>query len=171
VGPWPSGLGSLGLATLLGVPWGIAWYLLAPRITFEVRDDGVFASEDAPTDWFGVDGWFIVVGLVLGVAAGLIAFWRWRQHPVAALLGLAVGGLLAGWLGLQVGRLLGPAAIGSDALDAPDGTIIPAPLDVLATGSLLALGFAAVLAFGLMVALERAEPATDEPAADEPEAT
>ena len=160
---WSSLLGAFGVASVMGLPLGVAWYLLAPHITFVVREDGVYAGDDAPTDWFGVDGWFFIVGLGLGVLAGVIGYWRWRQRPVAALVGLAVGGLLAGWLGVQIGRLLGPSTIDASALDAPVGTVIPAPLDILATGTLLAVGFAAVLTFGLFVALERSEPEPAEP--------
>lgn len=152
---WRALLGSFGIAGLMGFPLGVAWWLLAPRIRLLVTDAGVVFAPGNPSDWFGREGWFAVLGLALGIVAGLLAHRWWGRRPVAALFGLTLGGLLAAELGYQLGRLLGPGSVPKDAADLPSGTILGAPLEIIAPAVLLSVAFSAVLVFGIAVALER----------------
>jgi hypothetical protein len=152
---WRAFLGSFGVAGIMGVPLGLAWWLLAPKIRVEVTSTSVVFAPGNPSDWFGREGWFAILGLLLGAVAGFVAHRWWWRRSVPALLGVTVGGLLASWLGYQLGRWLGPDEMPTGAADLPAGTILGTPLELIAPMVLLAVPFAAVLTFGLAVALER----------------
>ena len=85
----PAAFWAAVLGAACGPVLGTSWWLLAPPITFVVRDDGVYAAPGAPIDWFGMDGWFLVLGLGFGVLLGLAGFWfrggpgihRTHRHP------------------------------------------------------------------------------------------
>jgi hypothetical protein len=143
-----SGLVALSAGPILGVLW---WWL-APTIPFDVLDGSVFSAPNTPSDWFGVDGWFLVVGGVLGLVVGAVVFARRGTHPVSAALGMTVGCLLAAGVGWWVGRALGPAPLESQFAAAAAGEQVLRPLQVLAPGVLLAPAVAALAAFGGLVA-------------------
>jgi hypothetical protein len=168
---WRAFLGAFGVAGLTGIPLGVGWWLLAPRIRVVVTDSGAVFAPGNPSDWFGREGWFGVLGLVLGAGAGLLAHRWWGRRPLPALFGLCLGGLLAALLGYQLGRLLGPDALPSDLGGLPVGTVVGAPLKLIAPAVVLAVSFAAVLAFGLAVALERDDPAPADRVDAQPEGT
>lgn len=152
--PWRPLVGAFGITGLMGVPLGIAWWLLAPKFHFVVRDGGLYGAENNPLDWFGRDGWFIICGVVVGVVAGLISYLRWRRHPFAVLAGVTLGGLLAAYLGMLIGQLLGPPDVPTDLHGIASGTVYAVPLNLLAPASLLAVAFAAVATVGVAVAVD-----------------
>lgn len=140
------------LAVLCGPLMGTLWWVLAPTISYEVRDDGVFANPDAPNDWFGADGWFLVLGAAFGLVLGLATFWRRGDHPVCSLLGLAVGAAGAAGLARWVGGVLGPSAVADQLEGASTGDLLMAPLEVSALGVLVVPALVAVTGFAAMVA-------------------
>lgn len=140
------------LAVVCGPLLGTLWWAVAPTISYEVRDDGVFANPDAPNDWFGADGWFLVLGAALGLVLGLVTFWRRGDHPVGSLIGMAVGAAGAAGLARWIGGILGPATVADQLEGAATGDLLMAPLDVSALGVLVVPALVAVTGFAAMVA-------------------
>jgi hypothetical protein len=137
---------------------GTAWWLLAPDVTFVVRDSGVFEAPGKPADWFGADGWFLVLGAVLGLVVGTATFRRWRAHPVAAVLGMAFGCVLAAVLAWWLGGLLGPAPLKTQLAGAETGDLLQRPLGLRAWGVLFVPATVAVATFGALVASSSSRP-------------
>jgi hypothetical protein len=152
--------GAALVAVAAGPVLGVLWWWLAPAIPFDVRGGSVSSAPDTPSDWFGVDGSFLLLGAALGVVVGAVVFARLRSHPVSAALGMTVGCVLAAAVGWWVGRALGPAAI-SDQLDVLEaGAQVLRPLQVLAPAVLLSPAVAALAVFGALVSgAAVAEPA------------
>ncbi|MCT9930631.1 hypothetical protein N5079_10425 [Planotetraspora sp. A-T 1434] len=119
---------------LLGVAAGFAWSGLAPSSLYVLTDVGPQVADPESQSLIDADGWFAVVtggfGLVCGVAAYVLA----RRRPVAALLGLAGGGLLAGYIAFLVGR----SAKGTVQAAGPGGVTGTASLGLTAHGVLFA---------------------------------
>ena len=113
----------------------------------------------------GIDGWFAVIALVAGALSGvLLLAWR-RRDPLLMVPLVALGGGLASWLMIQVGKVLGP----DDELAAlrrlPDGSQVSEQLRLHATGVAWVWSIAAV--FGALLYLwVLAKPGGD---ADEPD--
>lgn len=143
------GLLVAGVLTLAGLPVGVIWYLVAPRLGFRVDASGnllpVGPSESEAL--IGADGWFTLLTAAAGLLAGVAAWW-WRsvRGPIVAA-GLAAGGLLGALLASWVGHLLGhgPSAAELHQVD----RLIHAPLHLRATVALVVEPFVAV--FGYVV--------------------
>lgn len=114
----------------LGAVLGAVWNLIAPTVPLVVDENGelVFADVSVPQEFIGSDGWFAVVVAVAGVVSGVVVWWRLRRQPFGALVGIAVGGVLASVVMWRVGVFLGPAQLPSasdpslvvgDTIDAP----------------------------------------------------
>jgi hypothetical protein len=164
---------------LSGLLVGVLWVLIAPRAMVEVRDDAVFLLDPEGPAFIAADGWFAVLGTVAGFLCAVVAFLRFRRHGPAALIGLTVGGLLAGVIAWRLGHLIGPGELAARAADVPDGTRLEAPVELRALGVLLAWPVAAVSwYFALTLGFEPVEPRGEATAAgqtgrepdDEPDA-
>lgn len=88
--------------TLVGAPLGVLWALLSPPLDLVAVANG---SEDAFRVQLSADLVLGVLAVVVGVAAGVLAWTRRPRHGAAVVLGLAVGGLLAGLVAARVGYL------------------------------------------------------------------
>ncbi|MDH4159349.1 MAG: hypothetical protein OEV62_03760 [Actinomycetota bacterium] len=140
------------VALALGPVLGVLWWLLAPTIPFDVLDGAVYSAPNTPGDWFGVDGWFLVVGGFLGLVVGVVVFVRRGAHPISAALGMTAGCLLAAGVGWWVGRVLGPAPLDDQLAAVAAGQQVMRPLQLLAPSVLLAPAVAALASFGALVA-------------------
>ena len=97
---------ALLLIVVAGLLWGLAWFWIAPTAKTQVLDGGVylnghdnlFASQDA---------WFAILGAVVGALLSVVWPYLTRRTPVAGvvagLVGSAVSGLIAWWLGSTLG--------------------------------------------------------------------
>jgi hypothetical protein len=96
------------LGVLAGAVW--SWVVSTPTVTVDglgLLTEGVELGRRVEADvWFALLG--LVVALPAGVVVGLVAG-RGRLDPVAAVLALVAGSLLAALLCSVVGTLLGPA--------------------------------------------------------------
>jgi hypothetical protein len=145
-------------ALAVGPVLGVLWWWLAPDIPLDVLDGAVVSAANTPSDWFGVDGSFLVVGAVLGLLVGVVVFVRRGPHPVAAAVGMTAGCLLAAGIGWWVGRTLGPAPLSVQAAAAAAGEQVQRPLQILAPGVMLAPAVAALAMFGGLVAGTGSDP-------------
>lgn len=135
---------ALGLG--LGAAGGIAWWALTDLPTYLVGSDGGAAtSERGLAEVLGTDAWFAVIGAVVGLALGTIA---WRRlgavgWPVV-LLGTGTAALAA-LLCWGVGRELGPGEFTARLAAAAPGERVPVELTLQARASLLVWPFFAVI--------------------------
>lgn len=139
-------------AAATGPVLATAWWLLAPRVEIGIEDGSFSTPAQATADWFGAEAWFLMLGAGLGLLAGLVGFLRWRQRPVAALLGLALGLLVAATLAWWLGGLLGPDDVADQLAGSSVVDVVVQPLGLRATGVLLVPAIVAVAAFGAMAA-------------------
>lgn len=94
----------LSLIGVLGIPLGWVWSLLAPPERVRVFDGGQLVPLQLES-WHRFDA--LAVYALLGLATGVVtgaAVWmlRERRGPVI-MIAAVLGGLLAAWLGTQIG--------------------------------------------------------------------
>lgn len=93
---------------IIGLPLGLLWRLLAPRVEFVMTGDGPVTVLAEPEGFVADDGWYVLITVAAGVIAALLvwALLRRRRGP-AVVLGLVVGcvagAVLTQWLGHRIG--------------------------------------------------------------------
>lgn len=127
----------LGVCLVVGVGAGAVWYAIAPEIPKIIVDHTEYLRPNAQSESeIARDGWFAVVGVVVGLVLAGLAFWRGRRAGIGVAAGLGVGGLLGSYIAYKVGAALGPDTFGSELL-ARDGRIeFDEPLRIQAMGVL-----------------------------------
>ena len=117
------------LPTALGVPVGLAWWLLAPTAPVGALPTGTLVAPSAPELAAAQDGVLVLLGAGAGLVCGLLALARSGRSPtaraLAVLLGCALGSLVA-W---AVGTALGPAPLADQVATDPGATPL-SPLTV-----------------------------------------
>lgn len=153
----PRWLGILVVVWLaVGVLAGVFWQAIVPLPSYDVNVDGFAAtSERGLADYIAGDAWFVVIGLVLGVASGVIS-WRWFAGLGWPVVPLAMAGSLAmGAVCWLVGWLLGPGPFEPRLAAAHPGDVLSIELTVRGPAALLAWPFGAALVVMLFSALSR----------------
>lgn len=161
-----------------GLPVGLLWWTLAPRVDVRVTADGLVPLGAPPLELaVAGDSVLVLLLIALGLLAGAVAWWLRRLRGVAVLVALAVGASLAAVLAWQLGELLAPAP--TEAELARVGAVVTTPVRLAALPALAAAPFSALLAYLVGVAVtrtddlgrragDRVDPAADgEPAAAE----
>ncbi|MHB2022398.1 MAG: hypothetical protein ACYCO3_03575 [Mycobacteriales bacterium] len=137
----------------LGAPVGLAWALLSPAPLVVITSSGAqFAHPEADT-FFASDGYFLLIGLVVGALCGLVALGLRGLQPVGALVGLTLGGIGAALVAAHVGTRLHRRAFIAALTHAQPGTYLHAFVTVRADGAYFAWPFAAVVVYGVAAAL------------------
>jgi hypothetical protein len=127
-----------------GVVAGLLWLLVAPRAKIQIASDGSgYYVDPSPREYIHADLWYAGICLVVGVLAALLVRRYTAEQPVAAVIGLAVGGVVAGLAAWQIGRTFAPLDRAAAAKAKP-GAIILDALDLGAKGLLLVLPVAAL---------------------------
>lgn len=146
----------LAIWLVAGVLAGMFWQAIVPLPSYQVNLDGFAAtSERGLADYIAGDAWFVVIGLVLGVASGLLS-WRWFAGLGWPVVPLAIGGsLVMGAVCWLVGWLLGPGPFDPRLAAARPGDVLPIELTVHGPAALLAWPFGACLVVLLLSALTR----------------
>lgn len=134
-----------------GIPLGLVWWWVAPLARLAKRADGVFVVGLREEAAVAADGWFTVCAVVVGALTALLVAFLVRRR-LAALAGLAVGGVLGSVLAWRLGALLGPPSIESSEAATQVGGRFDGPLDLSALGVLLAWPMAAMVVFFAVVA-------------------
>jgi len=128
---------------VLGVAAGYVWSALAP-VTKYVLIDGTRQLADPETQsLIEADGWFAVVTGGFGLVSAIAGYALSRGRPVEVLLGLAAGGLLAGYVAMLVGGM----AKGGVEAAGPAGYTTTTSLDLTAHGVLFAWPLVATTTF------------------------
>ncbi len=124
-GVWREVLIALAVAATLaalGLPLGLLWRAVTPRVEFVMTDAGATTVQAEPEGFVAGDGWYVLITFAVGVVAAIVvwALLRRRRGPLVLLglvLGCAAGGMLTAWIGHQIGY----AHYRSLALHAPVG--------------------------------------------------
>ena len=106
-----AGLLTVAVTVLVGAPLGLLWAELAPSVLVEVRDGQVQVLDTYGDGFIAVDACFLAAVLVAGVVGGALAERLGRRHGPAVVVGLALGGLAAGWVAMAVGEMVGADAV------------------------------------------------------------
>ncbi len=105
-----AGLSVLFGVIALGVPIGMLWSAVSPRVPVLMTADGPILTSGEPEEYMGSDAVFTLVGLGTGIALGLLCWLvlrRWRGPVV--LVALGAGSLLSAVVAWKLGRELGLA--------------------------------------------------------------
>ena len=106
--PWPhdvaAGLLTVAVTVLAGVPVGLLWASLAPRITVVVERSAVDVVDTYGDGFIAVDGYYLAAVLLAGSVGGLLAWRLGAAHGPAVVVGLTTGGLAAAWVAMLVGE-------------------------------------------------------------------
>ena len=175
--------GAVLMMTVLGVPLGLIWSVLAPAVPVVQTEDGAILAQPQPEEFIAADGWFSLLGLVLGVLAAVAVWLILRRYRgpfgiVLVVVGM-IGGAVLAW---RVGRQVGLAGHQRLLETAPVGETFDKPPDLRAggfewifgfvptiQGDLLLPPFGAAVAYTLLAGWSRypglgAEPEPEEPA-------
>ncbi|MGC9667368.1 DUF2567 domain-containing protein [Planosporangium sp. 12N6] len=126
------GLLAAGVAialTVLGLPLGLLWRAVSPKVEFVMTEAGATTVQAEPEGFVAADGWYVLITCAVGLLAAIAvwAFARRRRGPLM-LLGLVVGsvagGVLTAWLGHHIGyahyrQLIAHAPVGTHILRPP----------------------------------------------------
>jgi hypothetical protein len=128
--PVARGAAAVAAVLALSVPFGLGWSALAPDVPVWVVEGGVVYADSQPEQLMAADGWFLLLGLPVGLVAAVV---MWLvAHPLRGVPGLVLlslacigTGLLAWWLGRQIGladyqELLAAAEVGTQLSRPPD---------------------------------------------------
>jgi hypothetical protein len=153
------GLGAaLGPVVLtLGVaPYvGMLWERVSPKPTYVNLSGAIYLNNQDTTAFIAVDTWFLVLGLLAGLLAGCLGYWRYRRG-LPTMLGLTGAAVLGAFIARHVGMALGPPTIIQGALGVPDGGTFHANFQLKASAVLLAWPVGVVLAYVCLIGgLER----------------
>jgi len=138
--------GFILLSLGLGAVAGVVWEALVDLPTYVVSSDGgATTTERGLTEFLGGDAWFCVIGLVLFLGLGTLA-WRWFSTIGWALVPVvvitAVAAALLCWM---VGYELGPGEFAPRLAAARPDDVVPIELTLRARASLLTWPFFAVI--------------------------
>ena len=130
---------------VLGVVAGVLWAQLADPVVATRTAEGVGSGEGELGKQVTADGWFTVIGLVgcALVAVGLML--RRGADALVTLIALLAGSLVAAWICVQVGALVGPAPAAETLARAAVGKTAEDQLSVHTWVAYLAWPFGAVV--------------------------
>lgn len=171
-----------GVVAILGVPAGLLWAWISPRTGFVIVRHKAYLVDPESQAPIGTDARFALIGVLLGLACGVVAYWRaGRRNEVPLVLGLTTGGILASLIAWGLGHRFGLSNFEHLTATGADNTRVDGPPSLGAHGVLLLWPLLAVVIFGLLESLDLAgrtfarrnappPPATeDEPGPPNPE--
>ncbi|GAA0618447.1 hypothetical protein GCM10009547_20970 [Sporichthya brevicatena] len=146
------------LAPLLAAPYiGIVWEWIAPKPTYVNLSGEVYLNNQDTSEFIAADGWFLILGLLLGIGTGAIGYWR-RRGDLTVIVALTGSSILASLIAREVGEAFGPPPIQQTALTLADGQTISGSLELASDGILFAWGVGILLVYlSLIVGLERGQ--------------
>lgn len=149
------GVAATLVIAVLGVPAGLLWTVIAPRTTYVIASGKAFLGNPESQTLIAADGWFAVLTAVAGLLCGIVAYVLAGRFRELGLLGaLGVGGTAAGLVAWWAGGLVGRSAFQHQVRTARDGTTVKSALDLHAAGVVIAWPLIALVAFGLLEALD-----------------
>jgi hypothetical protein len=138
------------LSAVVGVVLGMVWALVAPRVDFEVSGGEFLRVAAQPEEYFVGD---LVLGVMLALAGAALAVVWWRrgqQRPLASMLGLVTGGVVALSIAVLVGQGLAGGPVSTEGL--ADGVVVQAGLQFRSWAMIVWWPTAVVVLFAVALA-------------------
>jgi len=164
-----------GVLTLLIAPYvGMFWEWVAPAPTYINLGGAIYLKDQDTSEFISADLWFLLIGLLVGLVSGGLAYWRYRR-ALPAMLGLTAAAFIAAMIARHVGVEFSPPPIAQAAPGTADGATVHAEIALKSHSLLLGWPVGVLLAYvSLIAGLERpsessvgALPAADEVGAGE----
>jgi hypothetical protein len=114
--------------TALGLPLGLLWRAVAPKVEFVMTEAGAMTVQAEPEGFVAGDGWYLLITFTVGLLAAVAVWALVRRRGPVMLLGLVAGciagGVLTAWLGHHIGyahyrQLIAHAPVGTHFLRPP----------------------------------------------------
>jgi hypothetical protein len=157
---------ALGVALVvagLGFPLGWLWSTLAPHAVAVMTPDGAAYAAPNQEQLIGDEGWYVFLTFLAGLVLAVLTWVLLRRYRgVLVLLGLGVGGVVAGVLTYWTGHRIGLTHARELVQNAPVGMRFPLPVNLrvqqlglwhgwlpYARGDVLFLAITAVLLYAL----------------------
>ena len=119
---------------VVGVIGAVLWWQLTPLAEFTRTDTTARMDEAELGRQVATDGWYVVIATVGGLLSGIALLALRRRDPLAMVVLVALGGVLAGWLMVRIGLWLGPADPKTVLHDVAVGGKVPLQLKPHASG-------------------------------------
>jgi hypothetical protein len=146
-----------GVVAILGVPAGLLWAWVSPRAGFVIISHKAYLADPESPVPIGTDARFALIGTVLGLVCGVVAYLRaGRRNEVPLALGLAVGGILGALVAWGLGHRFGLSNFDHLTATGADNTRVDGPPSLGAHGVLLLWPLLAVVIFGLLESIDLA---------------
>lgn len=147
-----AGAAVTAVVVLSGAPVGLLWARMSPHVQVVLSARGESLAVPETKAFVAADGTLFALGVVAGIACGVLT-WRWgRRYGPAAVVGLALGCVLASLVAAEVGSAIGREGF-TDARASPGADrVVAAPLRVRATGVHVAWPVASLLAVATLLA-------------------
>lgn len=146
------------MIAMLGAPVGLLWSATSAHLDIAaVVNSG---SEEAFGAQFGGDAHFFIIGAVMGVLTAVVAVAFGRRHGPGVVVGLAVGGLLAGIVAARIGYLARHDGLLAELhrLDVPASAASLVAFKLRATGAVVVWPIVAVAVFAVATLVHWVEP-------------
>jgi hypothetical protein len=135
---------------LLGLVGAHLWYVATDLPAYIVTRHGGSLDESQLGRYFNSPGWFLLIGLGLGLLGGLCFGAAYRGHGVVTVVGVFAGSLIASYLCYHYGVTLDQGAVGPRLRAAQPGDRVPVELTLGADVVRMAWPIAALV--GVLVA-------------------
>jgi hypothetical protein len=119
---------------VLGVLGAVVWWQLTPLAEFTRTSTDAQMGEEQLGRQVSSDGWYFTIAAAAGLVSGVVLLaWR-KRDPVATVVLVVLGAVLASWLMARVGLWLGPGSPKSALPHVPVGGTVPIQLETHADG-------------------------------------
>lgn len=148
-----------GLVVAAGVLGGLLWHAMVTLPTYSVSDNGsAQITERALGQVFATDGFYLIIGMLAGLAIGFTAwsFFRNLGWPVALVA--VAGGLISGLICWGTGVLQGPRNFADRITAAQPGQLVPIDFQLHTMPALFIWALGAIIPVMLYANLSREEP-------------
>jgi hypothetical protein len=122
---------------ILAFPVGAAWHWISPPVLGVYSQGNAYYAAPEGKTFIARDGWFALFACIAAILLAAFAFQRYRRRAGAgAAVGLAFGGIGAGYLAAWFGAYIGPGrgSLSRVITHLANGTTFDLPLTLRATG-------------------------------------
>jgi hypothetical protein len=140
---------------LVAGPIGVLWAHVVPHAGYILDANGFALPVGGEGEFMRADGWFLFMCLIVGALTGVAAWWLTAGRSVAAVVGLAVGGVFASFAVARIGQQqnTGRLHIAAEAKRIGYSPPFHGHYPPLAHGELFVWAFAAVLIYAVLGAV------------------